>query len=128
MFTMNKWLIFKLCSFLVVTIFAPPSQSARLGEPCEHHSDCRQEVRSHHTPEPDMLVQPPGQLVCHPVLVTCVCGPGQRLGGDGASCVDREGPGVIIVPPTPRQMARYRVLIISNGYFSGYSLAQNICR
>ena len=47
---MNKWLIFRICSFLVVTVFAAPSLSARLGEPCEHHSDCIQEVRSHHYP------------------------------------------------------------------------------
>ena len=58
---MNKWLIFKLCSFLVVTIFAPPSQSARLGEPCEHHSDCGQEVRS------------PGHII--PLSLTCECSP-----------------------------------------------------
>ena len=41
---MNKLLTMKMFSFLFVISFALPSLSAKLGEQCEKHSDCRQEV------------------------------------------------------------------------------------
>ena len=45
--------------------------------------------------------------MCHPVTMTCVCGPRDKVGADMASCVDRAAPGVVIVPPEEHRMARY---------------------
>jgi len=81
----------KMFSFLFVISFALPSLSANLGEQCEKHSDCRQ--------EPHPLAN------CHPVTRRCMCGPREKLGQDGNSCVDRREPGVIIVNTDEKAMA-----------------------
>ena len=44
---------------------------------------------------------------------TCLCPPSQRLGGDGESCLEREG-GVVIVQQEDTPLARYNISTYSN--------------
>jgi len=59
-------------------------EAHKLGETCQYHKDCR--TSSHPSAN------------CHPITHTCMCGPGQKVGQDGDSCVDRDStPDNIII-------------------------------